>query len=102
MILRKVVLFKIPWDTASSIDAGRNLGPGECANPKYIMDSARESQEICQNHDIMAAVAGIGVARDRAGEARTASPHIALPRLSSSRHHHNDNSSSPDLLNLTA
>ena len=42
----------------------------------------------CQNHDIMAAVAGIGVARDRAGEPQ---PHIALPRLQSSRHHHNDN-----------
>ena len=54
--------------------------------------------EQCQNHDIIAAV---GVARDRAGEAGTASPHIALPRLLSSRHHHNDNSSSPDLLNLT-
>jgi hypothetical protein len=51
----------------------------------------------CQNHDIMAAV---GVARDRAGKAGTASSHIALPRLSSSRHNHNDNSSSPDLLNL--
>ena len=47
----------------------------------------------------MAAVVGVGVARDRAG---TASPHIALPRLQSSRHHHNDNSSSPDLLNLTS
>jgi hypothetical protein len=34
--------------------------------------------EQCQNHDIMAAV---GVARDRAGEAETASPYIALPRL---------------------
>jgi hypothetical protein len=53
----------------------------------------------CQNHDIMAAVAGIGVARDRAGEPQ---PHIALPRLQSSRHHHNDNSSSLDLLNLTS
>ena len=40
------------------------------------------SSSGCQNHDItMAAVAGVGVARDRAREAETASPHIALPRL---------------------
>jgi hypothetical protein len=37
--------------------------------------------KMCQNHDIIAAVAGVGVARDRAWEAGTASPHIALPRL---------------------
>jgi hypothetical protein len=54
------------WDCVPIVDP--RMGGFQAVKGNSIFGAA-ECPNMCQNHDIMAAVAGVGVACDRAGEA---------------------------------